>query len=136
MSEQLDNLIDNFFLYFPTENIEGTDFECNENYNPFELIIKYPDGTVKVYDDLNRSIRIVSYNSGNVTDEIWKREFARRVKWRLHRKGYTQEELAAELGINRCTLNGYLTGKNMPGFRFVTKLAKALGCTPNDLYIE
>ena len=116
--------------------VEGAEYDFNENISPFELFIKYPDGTVKVFNDLERSIRFISRDVNNISDEEWQKEFTRRVRWQMRRKGYTQEELAEELGINRVTLNGYLTGKNMPNFRFVTKLAKVLGCTPNDLYIE
>lgn len=136
MSKDVDLLVNNFLLYFPTENVHGIEFDYNENFNPFELLIKYPDGTVKVYDDSNRSIRIIYFDQENISDEAWKKEFARRVKWKMRRKGYTQEELAEELGTTQAMISGYLNGKNIPSFRFVTKLAKILDCTPNDLYIK
>lgn len=140
MSKCIDVLVNNFFLYFPTENVQGIEFNYNENFNPFELLIKYPDGTIKVYDDIDKSIRIICHSrediSEDIYEDIWKREFARRIKWRMQRKGYTQEELAAEVGTSQTMINRYLTGKTIPSFYMVTRLATVLDCTPNDLYIK
>lgn len=131
----IEMLIDNFRIYYPTENVNGMKFEYDEHFNPHELIIHFPDGTTKVYDDMNKSIRVIYTDRTNISEDAWRREFVRRIKILMLRHSMTQEELANRLGISQPTLSGYLTGRNMPSFYFVTKLAKVLDCSPNDLYL-
>ena len=48
-------------------------------------------------------------------------------------KSMTQDELAAVLGVKRNTVAMWETGKNDPRPDMLVKLARVLGCTPNDI---
>lgn len=48
--------------------------------------------------------------------------------------GYTQETIAAELGIERTNYIPYETGKALPSIYTIPKLAKALGVTIQDIF--
>ncbi|MGI6151239.1 MAG: helix-turn-helix domain-containing protein [Christensenellales bacterium] len=53
-----------------------------------------------------------------------------------HRKraGLTQQELAEKLGIDRSTVTKWETGAAAPLTAKLPEIAKALGCTINDLF--
>lgn len=47
--------------------------------------------------------------------------------------GYTQEELAAKLGVGRTTVTMWEIGANMPPTRLLAPLAQVLNCTVDEL---
>ncbi len=51
---------------------------------------------------------------------------------RIHR-GFTQESLANELGIDRSTVTKWETGESMPRAELLPKIAKVLNCTVDEL---
>jgi putative transcriptional regulator len=51
-------------------------------------------------------------------------------------KGYSQEQLADELGLTRQTIGLIEAGKYNPTIRLCTAICKALGKTLNDLFWE
>ena len=48
----------------------------------------------------------------------------------------TQSALAEELGVDRSTIAKWETGKANPRADLLPKLAKALGCSVDDLFAE
>ena len=67
-----------------------------------------------------------------MTEDMCRKEFGRRLEKLMHRKGFTQETLAEQIGINRVILSGYITGKHTPSFYTVCKIAKALECSTEE----
>ena len=51
------------------------------------------------------------------------------------RKGLTQEQLAKELGIDRCRLAMWEIGKAWPPSELLPKLARILGVSIEELYV-
>lgn len=47
--------------------------------------------------------------------------------------GFTQQQLADMIGVNRTTLTMWETGENMPPSKYLVPLAEALGCTVDEL---
>lgn len=45
-----------------------------------------------------------------------------------------QRDLAAEMGVNQNTVSNWETEVSLPKAKELPRLAKALGCTVNDLY--
>lgn len=48
--------------------------------------------------------------------------------------GLTQVELAEKLGVGQSCVAGWETGAKVPRTMQLPEIAKALGCTVNDLY--
>ena len=126
----LESIINNLELYFPTVA------KCMTAYrqiDDFEIMAYTDDGDRYVYDDLNRTIRMLPRYEDTMTESVWRREFGIRLKHRMIRRGLTQQELANEVGISQVMLSNYMTGRSMPSFYIVDKLARALDCSVDDL---
>lgn len=126
----LERMLDNFNLYFPSIAKHMVSYRHTDD---FELTITCDDDLTFIYDDLEKSIRMISNQEGEMTEATWRREFGRRLRRRMSLMGMTQGDLATTVGITQGQLSNYITGRSMPGFFTVYKLAKALGCSTDEL---
>src|SRR5215469_9096007 len=55
------------------------------------------------------------------------------IGWWIKRQGYTQEEVADEIGIARRTLSNYIAGKRVAPRYCLENIAKTIGCEIEDL---
>ena len=120
-------LYENFKLYFPS--IEKGCISWKQT-DLFELEIHNKDGTIDIYNDMNHSLGPKIDTS---TDAGWRKEFARRLRKKIAMKGITQDNLSKLTGIGQPLLSLYTQGKSLPSAQKVSALAKALGCSANDL---
>jgi len=56
------------------------------------------------------------------------------IKRKREEAGLTQEELSRELGVVRQTVAMWETGKASPSANMLPRIARALGCTIEELY--
>ena len=101
-----------------------------------EITVKLDDGRKKAYvlmDDLLIDIYDPRESSYEVDDEIWRLNFSRRLKNRMHRFGISQEELSDRTGISKTMLSRYMNGKASPSGDNIERLARALHCSYNEL---
>lgn len=104
---------------------------------PYELIVKTNDSETILYDDVNHSIRRLPRDSNNMTEQEVSVEFRQRLRRLMTRQGVSQLELSELTGIPQSTISNYLTGKFLPGFYNMDKIAKALKCSIDEFrYIE
>ena len=122
-------MLKNLQLYFPTIANHAVSYQ---ETNDFELTIQCDDGETVIYDDLDKTVRVLPPNGGVDDETLWRQEFGRRLRKRMVRKGLTQQELADEVGISQVMLSNYITGRSMPGFYIVDKIARALDCSVDD----
>ena len=120
-------LYENFKLYFPL--IEKGCISWRQT-DLFELEIHNKDGSIDIYNDINHSLGPKIDTS---TDAGWRKEFARRLRKKIAMKGITQDNLSKLTGIGQPLLSLYTQGKSLPSAQKVSALAKALGCSVNDL---
>lgn len=99
---------------------------------PYELIVKTNDGETILYDDVNHSIRRLPQDSNNMTEQEVSVEFRQRLRRLMTRQGVSQLELSELTGIPQSTISNYLTGKFLPGFYNMDKIAKALKCSIDE----
>ena len=59
-------------------------------------------------------------------------EFRQRLRRLMTRQGVSQLELSELTGIPQSTISNYLTGKFLPGFYNMDKIAKALKCSIDE----
>ena len=120
-------LYENFKMYFPS--IEKGCISWKQT-DLFELEIHNKDGSIDIYNDMNHSLGPKIDTS---TDTGWRKEFARRLRKKIAMKGITQDNLSKLTGIGQPLLSLYTQGKSLPSAQKVSALAKALGCSVNDL---
>ena len=120
-------LYENFKLYFPSIEKDCASWEQTDL---FELEIHNKDGSIDIYNDMNHSLGPKIDTS---TDAGWRKEFARRLRKKIAMKGITQDNLSKLTGIGQPLLSLYTQGKSLPSAQKVSALAKALGCSVNDL---
>ena len=120
-------LYENFKLYFPSFAKNCVSWKQTDL---FELEIHNKDGSIDIYNDINHSLGPKINTS---TDTGWRKEFARRLRKKMEMKGITQVRLSELTGISQQLLSLYTQGKSLPSAQKVSALAKALGCSVNDL---
>ena len=120
-------LYENFKLYFPSFAKGCVSWKQTDL---FELEIHNKDGSIDIYNDMNHSLGPKIDTS---TDAGWRKEFARRLRKKIAMKGITQDNLSKLTGIGQPLLSLYTQGKSLPSAQKVSALAKALGCSVNDL---
>lgn len=124
-----DHIIRNFELYFPTVAERAIEVR-RDKYRT--LFVRTNDGDVYIYDDVERYIRMLPARD-DMTENNFKREFSIRLRHVMFVKGITQTELSERTGISQAAISQYLTGKSMPGFYKLDRIARALDCNIDDL---
>ena len=95
-----------------------------------EYIFEFKDGDRYLFDFVGDVVRRIGYPELDyVTDELWKKEFARRLKKMAVRKGYCMRDVAEKLGVSENTMSHYMTGKTIPGAYTVKRLSEILDCS-------
>ena len=70
-----------------------------------------------------------------MTEQEWRKEFARAVRVRMRRKNMTQKELAEEADISEQNMSKYMKCYRTPRPDKIIRIAKALECTTDELIV-
>lgn len=124
-----DYMIANCEAYYP---FLLDDVVMTANIGHDELLIETREGLRYIYDDLEKTFRRISKNSGDVTEEEFRREFGIRLRSVMWRIGLTQDELSERSGISQSAISKYMRGKSIPSLYILRKLTKAMGCSVED----
>lgn len=98
----------------------------------YEAIVKTKDGKAYSFYSLDQSLRKLPPDPNNLTKEEFQNEFGINLYNMLWNKGYTEKTLAKELGISQVMVSRYISGKVVPSFYIVDKIAKVLDCSTDD----
>ena len=99
----------------------------------YELIVHLTDGTSVIYDGITGDCRPLPSNARLMSERECTAEFGARLRRIMRRKSCTQSELSARTGISQAMISYYITGKRTPSFYNADRIAKALGCSTDDL---
>lgn len=124
-----DYIFENMQAYYPFLSERMVSYK---KVGPYELIIKTNDGETTLYDDVNHSIRRLPRDSNDMTEQEVSVEFRQRLRRLMIRRDISQQELSRMTGIPQSTISNYLTGKFLPGFYNMDKIAKALKCSIDE----
>ena len=97
-----------------------------------DLLVETKDGEYYIYNDMARTIRRVARDRHNVTGTEFRKEFGNRLRNIMFLRGLSQNELSERSDISQVTISKYTTGKSVPGFYNLYKIARALGCSVDD----
>lgn len=106
-------------------------------YAKNEVAIKTIDGKLYIYNTSRHTMRNVPSTEryGEYeNEEEWRIEFRSNLRRKLASTDMTQEDLAKVTGISKTTISYYMQGRATPNAYNVFKLAKALGCSIEELY--
>ena len=67
------------------------------------------------------------------TEEDWRRHFSLSLNRKMRNMGVFQDQLSERTGISKVTISKYMNGKATPSGHNISKLAKALKCSPTEL---
>ena len=116
--------------YFPFVAEDAVKYHEVDMYT---MIIDLIDGSSILYDNLEKTIRVLPNDSSEMSEEECRREFSHRLKRIMFVKRINQNELAKKTGISNVLLSRYMTGKTTPSFYNVDRICKALSCSVDDL---
>ena len=125
-----DRVFENFKRFFPS--IARLALNCRQ-IDFFSIMVDLEDGDRVMYDDLENTIRTLPKDPNSLSKDQCSYEFGLRLRRVMAMKGMTQEMISEKTGIHQVTISNYMTGKYMPSFYAVDKIAKALGCSLDDL---
>jgi ribosome-binding protein aMBF1 (putative translation factor) len=125
-----EQMLNNMSMYFPWIFDEMTRYEV---FDEWALTVETSDGTVYLYNDMNNSIRRLPAHPAYMTDDEIKKEFGLRLQYFLDRKGISQKELAERVGASSAQISHYVRGRYTPQFTMLDRIARALGCSMDDL---
>lgn len=97
-----------------------------------ELFITSEDGTSYLFIPEEGFVRKLPSDVENMNDCEFAIEFGKRLRARLRYAGVTQYELAQHTGLSQATISSYITGKTIPSFRNIDKIARVLKCSIDD----
>ena len=113
-----------------TYAIKENEIVSQTDISPSEVIFELTNGTRILYDMIDNYIIHVGYPElDHVTDEMWKREFTRRLKKMTAINGYFMKDLAERIGISEHMMSHYVTGKQIPNGYLIKRMSEELGCS-------
>ena len=105
--------------------------------NQGEITIKVEGGKKYAFDfrHIDSPTLIPSFEDSmeEMDEDIWRKNFSRRLRRRMEYIGVSQEWLSDKTGISQVTISKYLNGKSSPSGYSMERIARALGCTVGEL---
>lgn len=101
---------------------------------PFELMLIYKDGVKAVYNITFDEIRVLTVPEERdlISEDEWRTSFSKLLCAIMARNNISQSELVIRTGINKDDIIRYCSGKVIPPFNAVDKIARALECPLDD----
>ena len=100
--------------------------------NPYELVVCLSNGDKYIYDDELQTIRQLPASVQDMDERDFRREFGIRLKKLMFRKNMSQLELSERTGISNSGISRYISGRNLPSFYAIDRIAKALECSADE----
>lgn len=117
--------------------VQEEDIQEIQELNEWDLLIVFKNGRKVIYDRATGYFNNVFYSNRNkITDEQEKKEFARRLRSLMTRRGITQEQLADILNSTQSLISRYATGETIPGAVTLNRIAKILNCSMDDFFYK
>ena len=103
-----------------------------EPYGMLEFLITLKDGRRLIYDLDDKMIYEKFEQEDEIPDDVFKKEFSRRLKRRMLHMGVDQIELSEKTSVSQSAISKYINGTSMPSYLTICKIAKVLKCDVGD----
>lgn len=102
-------------------------------YNVWETKIVLENGDIYLFDEGRETVRLLPDDPGSLDEKEFMCEFGIRLRNIMRWNGITQSQLSEKSGISQPRISQYATGQATPSIYTVNRLAKALGCSVDEL---
>ena len=125
-----ETVFDIFTMHFPftAEKVSSWD-----QINSTEILLRLENGEELIFDEMDKTLRTLPPDKYSLSEEQCRNEFGIRLRKTLQRHNMSQLELSEITGIYQPQISNYISGKSTPSFYNVDKIAKALGCSVDEL---
>ena len=104
--------------------------------NNNDLVISYKDGKRELFDTFEDKREWIEYQTDAMTELQHRKQFPKQLRKIMRRRFVDQIWLSNETGISQPTISRYLAGTAIPGYARLKKIAIALNCAVDDLYLN
>lgn len=126
----LNRLYDNFKVHYSYLIEEVKDYE---ELNSGELLIHFKNGDKALYNPFEDWCRKLPKDSRSMTENECIAEFSARLRNMMRKRGCNQQQLSVRTGVSQPSISNYVTGRRMPSFYIIDKIAKVLNCSVDEL---
>lgn len=98
------------------------------------ISVELENGKRYEFNSFDKTLRRLRGKDDVVDEDILAKEFGANLRKNIPLAGKTQKELCEELDITNAMMSRYLHGKSIPSATKAYKIARALGCTLNELF--
>lgn len=126
--KRTDDIVKEFLMYFP--DYAGRIVKV-KYINYARVQITMDNGEICEYSTMEHTYRRMDMYDGS--ENAWKREFAYRLCRLMAERGFTQASLAEACGMSQESISKYIRLSCIPSAYAVDRIAKALGCSYDDL---
>lgn len=135
MLSRYERIVESYKIWYPTF------YEKTVDCKPVGqtcILVTLKDGCKMEYDSYDNSIRDVTNlyvraKTDGVDEEMWRKEFGRKLYKAIITNGITNERLSDITGISRQMLSRYIRGHSTPSGYILSRLSEALNCDVREL---
>lgn len=98
----------------------------------YEIVAILDDGMKLTYNYLTGKIRFLKDSESKITEEDWVKDFSMILRQKIFLRGMSQGDLSEATGISKVSISKYMTGKSIPSYYNMTKIAQALECSVSE----
>lgn len=125
------DIVDDFVTHFPLVANDAVTWHPSGRR---EITIKLKNGARIVFNDISKTIRrLPGPDAPEMSEDSWKTGFGRKLGHILASSNMSQTALAIETGISQVMISRYISGNSQPSAYTVTKIARALNCSIDEL---
>ena len=114
-------------------NVTMDDIDILKWVSQFDVLIKFTDGRIYIYDTYLNMFRYIKYKSKELSFQEFKFEFGRRLQELMERRHISQTYLADKLDTRQPMISRYINGSDWPSTYMTVKILDILNCTMDDL---
>lgn len=131
VKDKYEQILDHFELYYPRHYERAVDWWASGRMS---ITVKLEDGSMYEYDRTDSSLRRLRTKDLENDESILSQELGANLRKIIPICGITQKDLATKLGITNAMLSRYIHGTAVPSAAKLHRIAKALGCTMDELF--
>lgn len=131
LKDKYTQILEHFELYYPHHYERVIDWWPSGRLS---VTVKLDDGAMYEYDRADSSLRRLRTKEYEYDEDILGKELGANLRKIIPISGVTQKDLAEKLGITTTMLSRYVHGMSIPSAAKLHIIAKALGCTMDELF--
>lgn len=128
--DKYEKVLKQFELYYPTVYNQAVDWWASGRMS---ISVKLNDGNIFEYNYVENTIRRIR-NDSDIDETSMTKSFGKNLQKQIPFSGMSHGQLAEKLGITNAMLSRYIHGNSAPSAVKAFRIAKALGCTVDELF--